>query len=94
MRSLAAIADNFKSGEVYNVGGDQYHTIEELSDLTLKITGADPKLVEYRDAEILTTRIKKVDNSKAVRDLGHTTTVTLEEGIRRTVAWMREVYGL
>ena len=37
---------------------------------------------------------KRVDVSKAVRDLGHRTTVTLEEGIRRTVAWMREVYKL
>lgn len=93
-RTLANIVNNFKSGEVYNIGGDQYHTIEELSDLTLKVTGADPGLVEYRDAEVLTTRHKRVDVSKAVRDLGHRTTVTLEEGIRRTAAWMQEVYKL
>lgn len=92
VRTLANIVDNFKPGEVYNIGGDQYHTIEELSDLTLKVTGADRRLVEYRDAEILTTRVKRVDISKAIRDLGHQTTVTLEEGIRRTAAWMREVY--
>jgi dTDP-glucose 4,6-dehydratase len=94
VRTLANIADTFKPGEVYNIGGDEYHTIEELSDLTLKVTGADPRLVEYRDAEILTTRDKRVDVSKAVRDLGHRTTVSLEEGMRRTVAWMREVYRL
>jgi dTDP-glucose 4,6-dehydratase len=92
VRSLATIATNFKSGEVYNIGSNHYHSIEELSDLVLKITGADPRLVEHRDAEVLTTRIKKVDNSKAVRDLGHTDTVTLEEGVRRTVDWMRRVY--
>jgi dTDP-glucose 4,6-dehydratase len=92
VRTLANIVDNFKPAEVYNIGGEEYHTIEELSDLTLKVTGADPRLVEYRDAEILTTRVKRVDVSKAVRDLGHRTTVSLEEGMRRTVAWMREVY--
>ena len=69
-------------------------TIEDLSDLTLKVTGADAGLVEYRDAEILTTRAKRVDVSKAVRDLGHRTTVSLEDGMRRTVAWMRDVYKL
>ena len=94
VRTLANIADNFKAGESYNVGGDEYHSIESLSDLTLKVTGADARLVEYRDSEILTTRDKRVDVSKAVRDLGHRTTVSLEEGMRRTVAWMREVYRL
>jgi len=94
VRTLANITDNFKPGEVYNIGGDQYHTIEDLSDLTLKVTGADAGLVEYRDAEILTTRAKRVDVSKAVRDLGHRTTVSLEDGMRRTVAWMRDVYKL
>jgi dTDP-glucose 4,6-dehydratase len=93
VRSLANIATNFKPGEVYNIGSNQYHSIEELSDVVLKVTGADPNLVEYRDAEVLTTRIKKVDNSKAIRDLAHTDTVTLEEGVKRTVDWMRRVYG-
>jgi dTDP-glucose 4,6-dehydratase len=94
VRTIANITESFKPGEVYNIGGDQYHTIEALSDLTLKVTGADRALVEYRDAEILTTRVKRVDVSKAVRDLGHRTTVSLEEGIRRTADWMRDVYRL
>jgi dTDP-glucose 4,6-dehydratase len=94
VRTLSTIAERFKPGEVYNIGGDAYHTIEELSDLVLRVTGADPSLVEYRDAEVLTTRVKRVDVSKAVRDLGHQTTVTLEEGVRRTVDWMRDAYRL
>ena len=40
------------------------HTIEELSDLILKVTGARPGLVEYRDSEILTTQVKRVDISQ------------------------------
>ena len=35
----------------------------------------------------------KVDFSKAVRALGHQSTVTLEEGIPRTINWQKEVYG-
>ncbi|HET7459705.1 MAG TPA: NAD(P)-dependent oxidoreductase [Longimicrobium sp.] len=92
VRTLANIVDNFRPGETYNIAGDQYHSIEEFSDLVLRATGADPSLVEYRDEEVLTTRIKKVDNTKAVEHLGHRSEVSLEEGVYRTVEWMRGVY--
>ncbi|MFZ6011464.1 MAG: NAD-dependent epimerase/dehydratase family protein [Bacteroidota bacterium] len=92
VKTLCNIVDNFKAGETYNVGGDQYHTVEEFSNLVLKVTGADPKLVVYKDAEMLTTRHKKVDISKAINDLKHKTTVTLEAGIKNTVEWMKSEY--
>jgi dTDP-glucose 4,6-dehydratase len=92
VRTLGNIVENFKPGETYNIGGDQHHTIEQLSDLIVKVSGADPGLVEYRDAEVLTTRDKRVDVSKSVRDLDHRNSVTLEEGVRRTVEWMRGIY--
>lgn len=94
VRTLSRIADNFRPGETYNIAGGTLHTIEELSDYVLKVTGADPNLVRYRDSEVLTTTAKLVNAEKAVRDLGHQDTCTLEEGIRRTVAWMREVYDI
>ena len=92
VRTLCNIVDNFKAGETYNVGGDQYHTVEEFSDLVLKVTGADPGLVTYKDEEVLTTRHKKVDITKAINDLNHQTTMSLEDGIRSTVEWMKEIY--
>ena len=42
VRTLANIVDNFKPGETYNIGGTQMHTIEELSDIILAVTGARP----------------------------------------------------
>ena len=94
VRTLANIVNNFKAGETYNIGGNQQHTIEELSDTILKVTGADKKLVEYRDAEILTTKDKVVDVSKSVRDLDHKNSYGLEEGLRLTADWMKKVYIL
>jgi dTDP-glucose 4,6-dehydratase len=93
-RTLANISNNFKPGETYNIGGDSLHSIEELSDLVLEVTGADPSLVQYRDSEILTTKNKVVDTSKSVRDLDHKNTYSLREGLRLTAEWMREVYHL
>ena len=51
VRTLANICDHFRPGETYNIGGDQHHSIEELSDTILSVTGADPSLVDYRDPE-------------------------------------------
>jgi dTDP-glucose 4,6-dehydratase len=94
IRTLANITDNFKPGETYNIGGSCHHTIEELSDAVLKVTAASPSLPQYRDSEVLTTRHKLVDVSKAIRDLGHQDTYSLEEGLRITAEWMRRVYNL
>lgn len=94
VRTLANIADNFQPGKTYNIGGDVEHTIEELSDAVLEVTGADPKLVQYADSEPMTTRFKHVDCRKAIRDLDHKNTVSLNEGLALTADWMRKVYHL
>ena len=94
VRTLTNIVNNFKPGETYNIGGSELHSIEELSDVVLEVTGADPKLVQYHDSEIMTTKIKRVDISKAIRDLDCRSTYSLEEGMRLTAEWMRKTYGL
>jgi len=93
-RTLTAICGNFQAGQVYNIGGVAMHTIEELSETILRITGADSGLVSYKESEILTTKIKQVDASKAVKDLNHRDSVSLEEGLLLTAEWMRKVYDI
>ena len=92
VRTLANIVENFKPGEVYNIAGNDLHDMKRVSDIILNYLGKDDSLVKYRDLEEATTLEKKVDISKAVRDLGHQSTVTLEEGIPRTINWQKEVY--
>ena len=93
-RTWANIVDNFIPGEVYNVGGrpEWEKEIKEYSDLVLKEVGRDDSIVTYKEAEPFTTKIKTMDFSKAVRDLGHDPKVTPEEGIKRTVEWMKSIY--
>ena len=92
-RTLANISDNFKAGEVYNVGGTDYHTVKDASDLVLKHAGKSDQFVVYKESEPFTTKDKKVDVTKALRDLNHKPAVQLDEGIRNTVEWMRKVYS-
>ena len=93
VRTLANITGNFKPDEVYNIAGNELHDMKRISDIILNYLGKDDSLVEYRDIQEATTLEKKADVSKAVRDLGHKATVSLEEGIARTIEWQKKVYG-
>jgi dTDP-glucose 4,6-dehydratase len=95
--TLANIVDNFKSGEVYNIGGDDFHSIEDAAGIILRQLRKEDcrqKLIIYRPEEKLTTRQKQVDSTKARRDLEHKATITLDEGIANTLAWMKKVYDV
>ena len=94
-RTFANIIDNFKPGEVYNVGSreDWEHDIKYVSDIILKCLGKSDAKVTYKQAEPFTTRVKHMDFSKIRRDLKHNPQVPLEEGIPRTIEWMKQVYG-
>jgi len=92
VRTLANIADRFRPGQVYNIGGDEYHDIKTLSDTILEHLGKTDALITYREAEPFTTRDKRVDLTRARRDLDHQCRVRLAEGLPRTIEWMRAVY--
>jgi len=95
-RTFANIIDNFIPGEVYNVGGrvEWEKDIKEYSDIVLKVIGRDDSIIEYKESEAFTTKIKTVDFSKAIKDLNHNPIVDPEEGIRLTAQWMKENYKL
>ena len=94
--TFANITENFKSGEVYNVGGkvEWEMDIKEYSDIVLDATNGNKKLVTYKESEKFTTKIKTVDFSKAIKDLNHNPVVDPVEGIKRTTDWMKKTYGL
>ena len=91
-QTLANIIDNFKPGEVYNIGGTELHDMKTVSQIILRQLGKDEGLVTYKEGEPFTTKDKIVDVSKAVRDLNHSPQVGLEEGITATLKWMKQVY--
>jgi dTDP-glucose 4,6-dehydratase len=95
-RTWANIVESFIPGEVYNVGGrpEWEKDIKDYSDLILKEVGRDDSIVTYEEAETFTTKVKTMDFSKAVRDLKHTPTVSPDEGIKRTVGWMKWYYRI
>lgn len=94
IKTVATVAERFIPGRVYNIGGTEYRSVHELSDLILRLTGADPGIVEYLPEDRHNIVNKKPAIELAKKELGHDPRVLLEEGIPRTLEWMRQVYGL
>ena len=94
--TFANIVDNFIPGEVYNVGSKQEweRDIKQYSDMVLEACGKDDSLITYTEPEAFTTKVKTIDFSKAIKDLKHDPKIPPEEGIKRTVEWMKYYYRI
>jgi dTDP-glucose 4,6-dehydratase len=62
--------------------------------MSFQAIGRNDSIVTYKEAEPFTTKVKMMDFSKAIRDLKYNPKVKPEEGIRKTVAWMKEYYPI
>jgi dTDP-glucose 4,6-dehydratase len=91
--TLANIADRFRAGRIYNVGGTEYVEVKQVSDMILRNLGMDDSLVKYVPQEVHNTRNKRPSIELARRELGHNPKITLDEGIPKTIAWMKKVYA-
>jgi dTDP-glucose 4,6-dehydratase len=91
--TLASVVDNFTPGEVYNVGGNEYRSVEELSNLILNYIGLNDSRVTYLPQDKHNVQNKRPDITKAKEAFGHSPKVTLEEGVPETIEWMRRVYA-
>ncbi len=91
-RTLANIADDFRPGRVYNVGGEELHDMKSVNEMILEYLRLDDDHVTYAQSEPMTTKDKVVDCSRARKELGHSPSIPLSVGIPKTVDWMRSVY--
>lgn len=87
--TLANVCEREHNG-VYNIGGRDHRSIEELAEIVVKATGADPALVRRKGEDRFNVRSKQADIARAEKYLGHDPTTKLEEGVPLTVEWMRE----
>lgn len=91
--TLANVCDHFVAGEVYNIGGVEFRSVRELSDLILDYLGKDDRRITYLPEDRHNVQNKRPDIGKAQAAFGHDPRMALEEGVPKTIDWMREVYG-
>jgi UDP-glucose 4-epimerase len=89
LRAGAADACN---GEVFNVGGDAAISLGDLAALLLKVAGTGA--VQYvdwpADKKAIDIGSFYADSTKFTRTTGWRPTTSLEDGLRRTIAFYRE----
>jgi len=90
--TLANVCENFHAGEVYNIGGTEFRSVEFANNLILAYLGKDDRHVEYLDEDAHNIQNKQPDISKAAEAFGHDPKITLEDGIPRTIDWIRATY--
>jgi nucleoside-diphosphate-sugar epimerase len=88
---LKAASAHGVSGKVYNAGnGDRcslnevWRTLQKIEGVEIPATYAPPREGDVRDSQ--------ADTAAARRDLGHDPQYTLEQGLRRTLAWYRSTH--
>ncbi|MFA5907468.1 MAG: SDR family oxidoreductase [Vicinamibacterales bacterium] len=89
---LRAAATPGVGGEVFNVATGGRVSLNELLATLKKILGSNVEPI-YEDQRMGDVRDSQADIAKAERLLGYRPTVTLEDGLRQTVAWFEASSG-
>lgn len=76
-----------KSGEVYNVGGHNERTNNEIVNLIVKQLNVSPDLITYVEDRLGHDRRYAIDPDKLMTELGWKPEYTFDTGIIETIQW-------
>jgi|TARA_B100000902_G_scaffold379502_1_gene413899 dTDP-glucose 4,6-dehydratase len=82
---------NYKSPDVFNIGNDEEVTIKDLAKKIILLTGSKSK-IKFLDLPQDDPKQRKPDLSKAEKLLDYTPSITLDEGLKKTIEWFLERY--
>ncbi|HSB14489.1 MAG TPA: SDR family oxidoreductase [Bryobacteraceae bacterium] len=77
------------SGRLYNGGSGGRYTLNQVWKILQEIEGVEIP-ARHGPPRAGDVRHSQADTAAAARDLGHAPSFTVEEGLRRTLAWYRE----
>ena len=89
--ALSILADDRAVGQAFNFGGERPVTIRELAGTVKSLTGSKSKLVLAPPRSELesTPQVSYPSLSKVKNLLGYSPELTLEEGLKRTIDWVK-----
>ena len=85
--AIETVLYNGKSGEVYNIGGNNEKANIEIVKLIIKALGKDESLIKYVEDRPGHDRRYAIDNTKITAQLGWKPAYTFENGMQETVQW-------
>ncbi len=89
-RALLRVFEKGREGEVYNIGGDGERTNLEITETILRVLGKPKGLIRHVTDRPGHDRRYAIDFSKIKGELGWSPSVSLPEGLTRTIHWYQE----
>ena len=83
------LALNYDKPEIFNIGNDNEITIKEFAEFIIEATNSKSNLV-YKDLPQDDPLQRNPDLTKSSKILGYKPLVSLEEGILKTISWVKE----
>lgn len=91
--TLARVCQGETLGKIYNIGGIDYRSVEELAEIVIEESGASKDLIQRVGKEVHNVTSKRPDIEAARHDLDHDPRVLLEKGVPATLRWMAARYS-
>ena len=85
--AIATVLEKGKTGEVYNIGGNNEKANIQIIRLILETLNKPESLITYVRDRPGHDRRYAIDNTKITTELGWAPAYTFEEGIRETIRW-------
>lgn len=90
VRAILNVFENGKSGNVYNIGGDNEISNIKLVKMILKILNKDERLITFVKDRPSHDRKYSLDSSKIKRELKHRNIFKFYPTLKKTVEWYKE----
>lgn len=85
--AIAMVLEKGKTGEVYNIGGNNEKANIQIVRLILETLNKPESLITYVQDRPGHDRRYAIDNTKITKELGWAPAYTFEEGIKETIRW-------
>lgn len=85
--AIDVVLHKAKSGEIYNIGGNNEKANIEIIKLIINTLGKSEDLIKYVKDRPGHDRRYAIDNTKITTELGWKPAYTFEEGIKETIEW-------
>jgi nucleoside-diphosphate-sugar epimerase len=76
--------------EAFNIGSDEYLTMEEVAGMVVEECGRDHSLIKVVEPPAKFLSLSKNFSIQKIRSLGYEPKIRLREGVRRVVEWQRK----
>ncbi|OIM16687.1 dTDP-glucose 4,6-dehydratase, partial [Oenococcus oeni] len=88
-RAIDLVLHQGKPGEIYNVGGHNEKTNNQIVDLIVENLGLSKDRIKYVKDRLGHDRRYAIDPSKIKRELGWEPTIMFDKGIIKTIDWYK-----